>query len=96
MSEWKDATSYQRGDRERKPTTFEICDGPLRLVVLSGHIHYPGKWVFHCFDLGFDTHLLAEAKTVDEAKRLAIHLVSERLQDMIAALTRISLHTPSP
>lgn len=48
---WKDVTSYSRGHTDRVPTTFAAQCGPMRLVVTSGHIHYPGKWVAHAFPL---------------------------------------------
>lgn len=64
--EWKDTTSYSRSDVERKPTTFSAQCGPMRLVVTSGHIRYPGRWVAHGFPLFENKEL--KATTREEAQ----------------------------
>jgi hypothetical protein len=45
--EWKDVTSYSRG-QDRVPTAWETRAGELRIVVTRKHIHAPGNWVMHC------------------------------------------------
>lgn len=82
--EWKDETGYSRGDRTREPTTFAARCGPLKLVVTSGHIHYPGRWVGHCHPL-FDTRPI-EATSPEEAQAEVIRLAREWVSAAAAAL----------
>lgn len=82
--EWKDTTSYSRGQVDRTPTTFAAQCGPMRLVVTSGHIHYPGKWVAHGFPL-FENKALA-AKTREEAQAEAVQMAHDWLSAAAAGL----------
>jgi hypothetical protein len=45
--DWKDVTSYSRGE-ERVPSAWEAKADELRIVVTRKHIHAPGHWVMHC------------------------------------------------
>lgn len=81
---WKDATSYSRDDKERLPTTFAATSGPLKLVVTSGHIYYPGRWVGHCQPL-FEAKLL-DATTLEEAQDEVVRLVREWVNAASAGL----------
>ena len=73
--EWKDITSYSRGQVDRTPTTFSAQCGPMRLVVTSGHIHYPGRWVAHCFPifenkvLNVDSRVAAQVECASLARQ---------------------------
>lgn len=78
---WEDATSYSKGDSERKPTTFEARVGALRVVVTCGHVYYRPKWVMHCFALAIDTHPLY-VETKEQAQDEAMKVVFERLDDL--------------
>ncbi len=82
--EWKDITSHSRSVTYRTPTTFEKRCGPMRLVVTSGHIHYPGKWVAHGFPL-FENKALA-ATTRDEAQAEATQMAHDWLSAAAAGL----------
>jgi len=82
--EWKDATSYSRGQVDRTPTTFSAQCGPLRLVVTSSHIHYPGKWVAHGFPI-FENKRLA-ATSCEVAQVEAGQIAFEWLSAALAAL----------
>lgn len=75
--EWKDTTSYSRGQVDRTPTAFTAQCGPIRLVVTSSHIHYPGKWVAHGFPL-FENKVL-DAKTCEEAQAEAVQMALDWL-----------------
>jgi hypothetical protein len=79
--EWKDITSHSRSATDRTPTTFEKRCGPMRLVVTSGHIHYPGRWVAHGFPL-FENKALA-AKTRDEAQTEAVQMAHEETRQPV-------------
>lgn len=72
--EWKDVTSYQRG-QERKATCWEIDDRLVRVTIVWGHRDRPGMWVFHCHQLDCDTQAipgLDRLDQVEEAKKLAL------------------------
>lgn len=84
MTEWKDCTSYSRGDTKRIPTTFEAKAGPVRLCVTSGHIYYRGQWVGHAFPL-FQDRLL-KASTRDEAQAELVGLVKGWIDSASAAI----------
>lgn len=74
IGQWKDCTTYDQRDTERKPTTYAVQHGPLRIVVTCGHIYYRPNWVMHCFNIGIDTKPL-KAKTLTDAKVESIQLV---------------------
>lgn len=82
--QWKDETSYSRGDKERVPTTFAAQCGPMKLVVTSSHIHFPGRWVAHCHPL-FATKPL-DAATKEDAQAQAVLLAREWLSVASSAL----------
>jgi hypothetical protein len=81
--QWKDETSYSRGDKERVPTTFAAICGPLKLVVTSGHVHYPGRWVARCHL--FDTKPL-KATSREEAQAEVVQLAREWVNAASAGL----------
>lgn len=78
-AEWRDATSYSRDDKERKPTAFALKFGGIRLSVTSGHIYYRGKWVMHCEPF-YNTYPLA-GTTEAEAKSQAVALVQIKIEE---------------
>lgn len=90
--EWTDTTGYSRGERGiKEPTTWTTriggkADGAYNITVTCGHIRSPGKWVFHCTMLCYDTVALPDAKTVEQAKQMALEHVRERLNFMLTAL----------
>jgi hypothetical protein len=82
--EWKDETSYSRGENPRVPKTFVARCGPLKLVVTCGHIHSPGRWVAHCHPI-FDTKTI-DATSREEAQAEVVRLAREWLSAAAAAL----------
>lgn len=87
--EWKDATCYSRGDKERKPTTWEVQSGPLRIVVTCGHFHHRPEWVMHCFSIGLDKAALRMGLTKEQAQAEAVDMVGEKLKAFNAALAEL-------
>ena len=79
MIEWKDITSYSRGDKKQEPTTWEIRHGKLSICVVRGHRQSATEWCFHCPALGFDTHPLEGVSTVLGARVLAVETVKAHL-----------------
>lgn len=88
--EWKDTTSYSRIDKDRIPTTFEICDGLLRVVVTCGHIYYKPQWVMHCQALSIDTRPLRNAATKDQAQTEALHIVRNLIEELSNSASRLT------
>jgi len=86
MSEWKDITSYNRDDKERKPTSYRLALGRLHVTVTSGHIYYKGRWVMHCAPF-YDTHVL-DVTTKEEAQRKALELVRIKIAEVNADLLK--------
>ncbi len=76
---WKDTTSYSRDDKARKPTSWTTEIGGLRIVVTSGHIRYPEKWVMHCYEAGMDT-VPVDAVSAETAQRMAVEMVREKVE----------------
>lgn len=74
---WKDSTSYSRG--QEKPTSWTTDIGDLRITVTNKHIHYPGLWVMHCFEIGMDT-IPFEAENVADAQKRAVELVRKKVE----------------
>lgn len=81
--EWKDVTSYRRG-HDRTPTTFGRQCGPIRLVVTSSRIDYPGKWIAHAYPLFED--MVLKAATREEAQAEIVQIVQNWLKSAAAGL----------
>ena len=82
---WKDVTSYSRSQTDRTPTAFEAICGPLRLVIVSNHLHYPGVWLACCWPL-FQDKQLRDAKTKEDAQAETVRLAREWLASAETAL----------
>lgn len=48
MSEWKDITSYSRGQIEREPQTWEIRDKKYSVRVIVTRLHGCVGWYLSC------------------------------------------------
>lgn len=79
MSEinWVDVTSYRR-DEDRSSKSWELRCEHLRVVV-TRHIHFPGKWILNCRPW-FDLHELSSLD-VEDAKTESLFLVTNILRD---------------
>ena len=82
--EWKDITTYRNGEKDRTPTTFSAKCGPMRLVVTSSHIHYPGKWVAHGFPI-FENKAIT-ATSCEGAQVEAVQIAFEWLNAALESL----------
>lgn len=72
MAEWKDVTTYPRGDRAgREATAFELEITPrFRICVLRGHINWPPEqWLLSCVALRYIHETPLDATTEALAKR---------------------------
>lgn len=81
---WIDTTSYSQGDTKREPRVFSANLGPyLRVVVVKGHIHYPGQWVMSLHPLFSDKPLdLPDVAKPDVAQERAQWLVGEIVHEI--------------
>lgn len=89
-AKWEDTTTYAQNEKDRKPRCWSIQIGRrLRLVVLTGHVHFPkGTFVCHLFPL-WETREL-EAKDEASAKAAALRLASATIDEINAAWTEIN------
>lgn len=87
--EWKDTTSYSRGEKERKPNTWTVKNGGVSITVTCGHIHHPGAWIMHCSSVGMDTRYI-NAKSLEEAKAIAVDDVLTILRGRAKAVEEIA------
>lgn len=86
--EWRDTTSYSKGDSERVPTTYSIVSGDLYITITCGHIYHRPDWVMHCHALHMDTVPL-KAKSVDAAKDESLNRVRKKLTELSNAYFEI-------
>lgn len=67
---YKDITTHNRGDKERKVRILENVANGVRFVVHK-HICYGDKWLLSCSELGVEKMDL-KTEDVEEAKEKAI------------------------
>lgn len=92
MIEWKDATSYSRGERGSKPpTAWEATIEGARIFVMCGHISHKGEWVVRCDMLGIDLeHLGAvDEMTAEGAREDAVKFVVRAAERRLDHLKRL-------
>lgn len=82
---WKDTTSYSR-DEKRVPRAWTLALDGLNITVVKGHIYHPHTWIVHCYELGIDTVPLLGAKTAEDAQRMAVAMVREKVNKWHKAL----------
>ena len=90
VTQWQDCTSYSRGDKERKPTTWTIRHGFLVITITCGHIHHRPNWVLHCYAVGIDTKRITVLDNyqftadddLDTVKARAIEIVEARIDEI--------------
>ena len=75
-----DSTSYSQGDKNHIPTMFSAKIGNNTITITNGHIYHKGQWLFHCYELGFNTVVLAKAKTKEEAATGAINTCKAKIE----------------
>lgn len=83
---WKDTTTYSLDEVPRVPRAWTLALEGLNITVVKGHIYHPHTWIVHCHCLGIDTHPLSEAKTAEDAQRMAVAMVREKVNKWHNAL----------
>ena len=86
--DWKDSTTYSRGQKERIPTSWTTKTESLSITVTKGHLYYKGEWVMHCFAVGMDTvqMKIPADSTPEQAQNRAIEMVKRRLNILSSSL----------
>jgi len=82
-AQWKDVSSFSRGDKGRVPDTFQL-DGVSYFVTIYRRLGLPG-WVVSCDDLGIEGRGLA-VQDPEDAKTEAILFIRRRLARMTEEL----------
>jgi hypothetical protein len=83
--QWTDETTFSRGETDRTPRVWVARFGPLRLIVVKGHIYHPDNWVWVCRGI-HDGERELDAKTADEAKAEAVESLRKALRPAFEAL----------
>ena len=83
---WKDTTTYSRDEVPRVPRSWTLALEGLNITVVKCHIYLPHTCIVHCYELGIDTVPLTEAKTAEDAQRMAVAMVREKVNKWHNAL----------
>lgn len=83
---WKDTTLFPKAKNRRYPTSFTLTLDSLEIRIVRGIICDPRLWIVHCYELGIDTVPLEEAKTAEDAQRMAVAMVREKVNKWHKAL----------
>lgn len=87
--QWKDVTTYSRGERGvKEPTAFELdMGGGFRIWISCGHLYYPGEWVMKCHALGQTEPKKLRAQNfvegAREAKSVAASMANAKAQKFL-------------
>lgn len=81
-SVWVDKTSYAQGTRKKaEPRIWEIEVNDGLKITVHRHIHYGDAWLLTCRRIGLE-HERLESLDVDEAKREALVITSNKLEEI--------------
>ena len=86
MTAWKDISNYSQNHKRRTPNAFELRTPHLTLIV-SRHIHYPGKWTYRL--RGDEYPKPIDAETAAEAKALAVQVIIDQLEESLDYLRKV-------
>lgn len=84
MTEWKDISSFSRGETDRTPTVWELRPTPSVRLTVHRHISNPGAWHLSC-EPWYSTFKIS-AQGADEAKQQAIAMIRSRARELLAEL----------
>lgn len=91
--EWKDATSYSRGQRGCiPPNSWECHIGTVRVWLSCGHHYYPETWVVSCHSLGIETKELGTSSLIEaeQARHLAIRVVAAAAEKFARQMSAVA------
>lgn len=72
MAQWKDITTYSRGDTDRNPHCWQVKIGKFKVTILNNHRDYNGIYVMHLDPHLIDTRPLSVAFSLEDAKQQAL------------------------
>lgn len=78
---YRDVTTYDRRDKERKPSILENNVNGISFRVHK-HIYYGDQWLLTCRELGVEQNQL-HTEDMEEAKKLGIEKMKELLNSKI-------------
>lgn len=84
-SEWKDITSYSRGDQKREQKSFELKAGVFRVSVSRWCHGEPDVWYLSCDSLCIEFREL-NAATIEYAQKEAVEIVRGRIVQALEAI----------
>lgn len=90
--EWKDATTYSKGQRGTKePTAWEVGSGHINVWVSKGHIHHPGEWVVTCHVLGMEAVSTGLDSEVDKdtAQHCALNMADAEVRNIAREISAL-------
>ncbi len=89
MPQWKDTSSYSRGEKDRTPNSWSLKVGIFDLIV-HHHIYYePSQWLASCSPYVFDNREL-KSKDIKKAKAEALKLLKGLLNEAIEELSEVT------
>ncbi len=91
--EWKDATSYSRGERGKvTPRSWQTLISGKRILIMSEHLYHPEMWVMNCEVVGIKEHRLCMSREpVERAQSLAISQVHAAALRKASQMTNIAI-----
>lgn len=91
--EWKDATIYSQGERGKiNPTAWECFVGGSRVLIMSGHLSYPGQWVmnFRAADIVEHDLKLTSHDELAKVQAAALGVVEKAARDLSIKMAMIA------
>ena len=80
--EWKDTTSYRRGETI-EPDSFTFQTKSLRVIV---HKYHSNEWVLSCYELKIECQSLG-TQEMQEAKDTALKKIKAKLEMLLKEVT---------
>lgn len=96
MIEWKNVTPSGFNKEKKEPTMWTYDSGKCMITITKGHIHNPGRWIMHCFELKLDTYdmnLDASQVSFEDAQRVAIEIARNKAQEIYESLRQDFLNS---
>lgn len=88
MLKWKDATSYDRFDKERTPRVYELCGHGERIVIHRIH-GCPGWYITSHAGRFRDRRLDTDGETGEHAKEAARKYLIDYAQELVERFERL-------
>ena len=85
MIEWKDVSSYSRGDEQKIPNDWQLITRSLRINVHRHKDYDSDMWLLSCYDVA-KIQMPLRCKNINYAKKEAIELVQHILKTMLKEL----------